>query len=440
MPDKTKRIYLCIFNRASYGRHKILIERLGDIPNIELTVLLSSSMLWEEFGNAAASYATCNNPKVKHKLIKIEYLGSSLLNSVIDSSLLALRFGKVFSEDKPDAVILIADRYETLPAAMAASYQNIPIIHIQGGEITGNIDDKVRHAVTQLSDYHFACTPLARKYLLLMGQDPKRVWDFGCPSLDLIKDYKIKRDDIDKLNKKIIVIFHPETENHQDAYKQTEIVLRAVTKFCLAHKYYKCIWYYPNNDPGRESIINLLDGAVKHYSKHLFKAVNEDPVTFLRRLAQCRLIVGNSSCGIRESSYLGVPSINIGERQRLRQRALNVVDAPFDKDQIIMAMENQNTVMKYKPSFLYGTGQASKYIADKISSLDIKSKGPLTYPYRKEFYDIHFTGKKQAGKMDREKSESRYLQGESKFLWSRDDEGANGSAGNTIAARGLNQD
>lgn len=384
---RIKHFCMPIFNRATYGRSKSLIEDITKHPHMKLTVVLSSAALWGEFGKAS-DYIQGAHPNVE--LVEITKHDSTHIGMALSASEIVSKFARFYASHDFDAVIVIADRYETLPAALAASYLNIPLIHIQGGELTGNIDDRVRHSVTKLSDYHFVATRLAKEYVVAMGEDHSRVFNTGCPSLDIIHDNSIHR--YDSKENYILCIFHPETENTDEAYAQTQVLLRAVREYCVEYGE-RCYWFYPNPDPGREKITELLNHEFTD-SPIFIKAINKEPEKFLWQLAGARLIVGNSSCGIRESSYLGVPSVNVGDRQGIRERAHNILDATFEHKNLLSALRFQHKRRRYGKSHLFGTGRASEYIVKYLARIDFTLKGTLTYPTKAEFRSKHFGEKR----------------------------------------------
>ena len=253
------------------------------------------------------------------------------------------------------------------------------LIHLQGGEVTGNIDERVRHAVSKLSDYHFVATKMAKYYLMEMGEEPFSVHRTGCPSIDYVKEMGIRR--YTPKEKYIICMFHPNTQSIDTQYKETEILLKAVIDFCVEHGVV-CYWYWPNPDPGREKIIALLETVKDKYDKFLKKMVNEEPFIFLRKLSGAKLIVGNSSCALRESSYLGIPAVNVGGRQSLRERSWNVIDVKFDLREIAEAMVTQFRARRYAASYLYGDTKAGQRIARLLKDIEYIKKGPLNYPLR----------------------------------------------------------
>ena len=358
-----------------------LIHRLHNDPEFELTLVIGSSLLEKEYGKAE-KYIRASHPGLE--IISLIYMEEK--DHVKRSARISEELGAIFTSTKYDAVIVVADRYETLPATMAAAYLNIPLIHIQGGEVTGNIDERVRHAVTKLSDYHFVATEMAKEYVKRMGEERYRVFYTGCPSLDLIKKWSIKR--MTPKKKYIMCIFHPDTEKIEDQYEETKIMLNAVIDYCVRHKQ-KCYWFFPNADPGREKIIKALNEAKKAFSNHLVKYVNEDPFNFLSRVAGARFVIGNSSLILRETSFIGVPSINVGFRQNLRERSFNVIDTEVNYDSISLAMETQLQAKKYKRSYLYGRGCAADYIAAHLNRIEISQKGTITYPTEFEFKHKH---------------------------------------------------
>lgn len=376
---------ICIFNRATYSRSQELIKEISNHPSMSLDVLLASGAIMEEHGDASKYIQDSSKSKVIKLDAKIK--DHSHRGSIDTTSNIMVACAEHFMAHRYDAVILVADRFETLGAAIAASYLNLPIIHIQGGEVTGNIDEKVRHAVTKLADYHFVSTQCAKKYILEMGEEHFRTYLTGCPSLDIISRYDLRRYKPKK--KYILCQFHPHTKEADLAFEQTETVLKAVLEYCAKNNQ-ECYWYWPNPDPGREEVVKLLEKAHAENPKHLIRAENEAPLSFLERLAGSTFIIGNSSCGIRECSFLGVPAINIGDRQSIRERSWNVVDVGFDEEALKSAMETQKHVYKYKRSKLYGDGHASENIVKHLEHLDFSLKDTLTYPFNFKHRELHF--------------------------------------------------
>ncbi len=283
-----------------------------------------------------------------------------------------------FENYRPDAVIVIADRFENLSVAISASYLNIPLIHIQGGEVTGSIDEKVRHSITKLSDIHFVATKRARNFLIKMGENKQNVFLTGCPSIDIANKAKSKLSndffkknkgvgDVPKFNEKyIVVMHHPETTKFNETYNQILQTINAVLKL----KDIKVVWLWPNIDAGSDIIskqLRMLRENKQVNNISFFK--NFTPENYIKLISNSECLVGNSSSGIRESSFLSIPVVNIGSRQKNRERGFNVIDVEYNKNQIFNAILKQMKNRKIKKSFIYGDGFAYKKIITLLNKI-----------------------------------------------------------------------
>lgn len=375
--NNNKKICAIITARTSYTKMKSILLELKKFKNISLKIICAASAVSEYYGNL-------ENQMKKDKL-KVNFHVNSLLDekslnaSTKSVALAIIEFSDIFKQLNPDLVIVMADRYEIISPVIAASYQNIPIAHIQGGEITGNIDEKVRHAVTKFSDYHFPATKKAFKNLVKMGENKKNIFLTGCPSIDIakkIKNIKLFQYDIYKKYKGVgdnfkikfkdylIIMYHPDT-NHLDEIEEQANTLILLIKYLKINIY----WFWPNADAGSSIISKIIrkNRETNNISKvHFFK--NMEPEDFLILLNNSKAIIGNSSTGIRESSYLGIPTINIGNRQEGRERHNNVLDVKklnIKKFKLI-----KNHISKdFKSSQLYGSGKSGKNISKIISNL-----------------------------------------------------------------------
>jgi UDP-hydrolysing UDP-N-acetyl-D-glucosamine 2-epimerase len=300
-----------------------------------------------------------------------------------------LELATVFDNLRPDVIVTVADRYETLATAVAASYMNIALAHVQGGEVSGSIDEKVRHAVTKLSDVHFVSTKKAGERVTKMGEDPAVVHWTGCPSIDLaaeiLQDTALGFDPIAKYggvgpgldlsNGYLVVMQHPVTTEHQLARTHVQETLHAVHDLGLP-----TLWFWPNVDAGSDGTSSSLRAFRENYAPrniHFFK--NMEPTDFLRLIYNARCLVGNSSVGIRESSFLGIPVVNIGSRQAGRERGDNVIDTGYDRKQIGAAIEHQLSHGRYTRDVTYGDGTAGKRIADLLAEVPLKIEKRLMY-------------------------------------------------------------
>jgi len=272
---------------------------------------------------------------------------------------------------------------------VAAAYMHIPLAHIQGGEITGSIDEKVRHAITKLADTHYVSTDQARDYVIRMGEPPQRVFKTGCPSIDIAADVlKSPTLSVDVFEKYggvghildissgfIVLMQHPVTNESQDARRQMDASLEAARRLDLP---VLCFW--PNLDAGSDGIsraIRIFREKGLDENFHFFKNIAGGD--FLRLLLKSRCIVGNSSVAIRECSFLGVPAVNVGSRQQGREHGPNVLHADYDVDQIAAAVAKQHAHGRHSQSHLYGDGQSGPRIAKLLSEVPLETAKKLTY-------------------------------------------------------------
>ncbi|MGC1375503.1 MAG: UDP-N-acetylglucosamine 2-epimerase, partial [Anaerolineales bacterium] len=294
----------------------------------------------------------------------------------------------IFDNLKPDIVITVADRYETIATAIAASYLNIPVAHVQGGEVTGSIDEKVRHAVTKLSNVHFVSNVGAAERVTRMGEDPATVHVTGCPSVDLAA--RVMDEGLNGFNPfkyggvghkfdtgegYLVVMQHPVTTEYGNALEQIHETLAAVERLA-----YPTFWFWPNVDAGSDRISK----GIRHFREthdvpfiYFFK--NMPPEDFLRLLIGAKCLIGNSSVGIRESSYLGVPVVNIGNREGGRDRGMNVVDVAHNREAIFQAVKTHLANGRFPSNPLYGDGRAGERIANLLAEVPLTVDKRITY-------------------------------------------------------------
>jgi len=262
-------------------------------------------------------------------------------------------------------------------------------VHVQGGEVTGSIDEKVRHSVTKLSNLHLVSTKLAGERVKKLGEDPATVHVTGCPSIDIAAEVAARPAmDFDPFVKYggvgpttdlskgyLVVMQHPVTTEYEEARQQVDETLYAVRDFGLP-----VLWFWPNVDAGSDGTskgIRVFREKEAPANFHLFR--NMFPEDFLRLLCGATAIVGNSSVAIRECSYLGVPAVNIGTRQLGRERGHNVIDVGHDRGEISSAISAHITSGKPKRDLLYGDGRAGERIADCLSRAELTIEKRLTY-------------------------------------------------------------
>ena len=315
--------------------------------------------------------------------------GENLVTSAKSTGIGLSELATVFDNEKPDAVVTVADRYETLATAVAAAYMNIPLVHVQGGEVTGSIDEKVRHAVTKLANLHLVSTKLARERVIKLGEAPGSVVLTGCPSIDIAAEVAARpqldfdpferyggvgpREDLSKGY--LVVMQHPVTTEYEEARKQVEETLYAVKDSSLP-----VLWFWPNVDAGSDGTskgIRVFREKEKPANFHFFR--NMLPEDFLRLLCRSTAIVGNSSVAIRECSFLGVPAVNIGSRQTGRERGRNVIDVDHERRAIAGAIQEHIRRGRPEPDRLYGDGKAGTKIADTLATAELTIEKRLAY-------------------------------------------------------------
>ena len=378
--QEARQTCVVITARPSYSRVKTALAAMRAHPGIDLQIALAASALLDRYGRVADVIRKDGFDVAAEIYSVLE--GDDIAQSVRSVGIGLMELASVLSRLEPHAVVTIADRYETIASAVAASYMNIPLIHIQGGELTGSIDNKVRHAVTKLADVHLVASELARRRVVAMGEDPAMVVNTGCPSVDLAADvarepafdfdpfvrYTGAGPIFDLAGGYVVVVQHPVTTEHTEARKQANQTLQAVGDLDKP-----IFWFWPNVDAGSDGTSKALRMFRERRPDrpfHFFK--NMQPADFLRLIVNSRCLVGNSSVGIREGAFLGVPVVNIGTRQHGRERGPNVVDVPYDVEAIRDATRRQVQHGRYPACHIYGDGTAGQRIADIAASIELR--------------------------------------------------------------------
>jgi UDP-hydrolysing UDP-N-acetyl-D-glucosamine 2-epimerase len=382
-----RKIAVVITARPSYSRVKTVLQAIQKHPELELQLIVAASALLDRYGSAV-NYIEKDGFEIHAKVFNV-LEGENLTAAAKTTGIGILELSTVFDNLKPDIVVTVADRFETMATAISASYMNIPLAHIQGGEVTGNIDEKVRHAITKLSDYHFVASESARERVIKLGEDASFVFNTGCPSIDLAYEItKLKNLSFNPYQKYggvgaepdlskgyLVVMQHPVTTEYQDSRKHIEETLLAINELNVP-----TLWFWPNVDAGADGTSNgIRSFREKNKLKkvHFFK--NMEGEDFLVLLNNSIGLIGNSSVGIRECAFLGVPVINIGSRQNRRDRGTNVIDVDYNKAQIIEAVQIITEKGKSATSAVYGGGKAGIEIADLLAKLPLQFHKTIMY-------------------------------------------------------------
>jgi UDP-hydrolysing UDP-N-acetyl-D-glucosamine 2-epimerase len=302
-----------------------------------------------------------------------------------------LELPTAFERLQPDVVITVGDRFETMATALAATYMNIPLAHTMGGEVSGNIDESIRHAVTKFAHVHFpACTDAAER-IVRMGEEPERVHVVGCPRMDLVAETLAETDgngnglselfnvgvggtfDLDRPF--LLVSQHPVTTEYGDGERQIEETLAGLQELDLP-----AVMLWPNADAGSEHVARGIRKFREHEDDsrlHFFK--NLPTPDYIRLMAKTACLVGNSSSAIREGSFIGTPAVNVGPRQEGRQRGSNIMDVGYDRREIADAVRAQVEHGSYESEPIYGDGHAGERIAEILSGAEIRINKRITY-------------------------------------------------------------
>ncbi len=383
-----RKILVSITSRASFARFESAIREIQKNKNLELLLAISSSFL----SNKYSSFEKINKKMKLNNIYKIQNLfeEDNISAAAKTTGLLTLELATLIDNYNPDIVVTIADRYETIANAIASSFSNITLVHIQGGEVTGNIDEKVRHSITKLSDYHFVSNTDAYKRIIKLGENKNRIYNVGCPSIDIAKEVLRDKKNLNlnflknysqgvgfEINLKkeyFVVLMHPETENKN---KKNNI---SIIFDCLIKLNKQAFILWPNADPGTNKISEQIRSYREKNNNLPFKFLkNILPKDFLRLLIFSKCLIGNSSVGIRECSYLGVPVINLGVRQNRRIRGKNVIDIKFNKDQILNSLKKQSKISKYKSEKIYGNGSSGKKISNLLTKIKLIHSKTISY-------------------------------------------------------------
>ncbi len=380
---KPRRIAVVLVDRANYGRLKPVMQAIDAHPGLELMVVCSGTMVLERF-DRPVKVVEQDGFKVNSE-IYIELEGSTPGTMAKSLGFGVIEFSSEFARMKPDMVLVIGDRYEGLAAALAASYMNLCLAHVQGGEVSGSIDESARHCISKLAQFHFPATLRSAEFLVRMGELPKTVFKVGCPSGDIALSLNRRLPEgifydglgapIDPARPYMLVVFHPVTTHFGDGGEAVGELLAACEEVGQP-----VVWLWPNIDAGSDKV----SAAIRRFreSRHpqwLRLVKNFPPDDYLRVLGNASCAIGNSSSFVRDSSFFGTPVVLVGDRQASRECAENVLRASCEKVAIVAAIRSQVGHGRYAHSQLYGDGQASQRIADHLASVVLYVQKRLGY-------------------------------------------------------------
>jgi UDP-hydrolysing UDP-N-acetyl-D-glucosamine 2-epimerase len=383
-----RKVCVVIGSRANYGSIKSVMRAVKAHPGLQLQIIVGASALLDRFGSVVDIIERDGfTPDARVNMI-VE--GETPVTMAKSTGLGLLELPTLFELLKPDVVVTVGDRFETMATAVASAYMNIPLAHTMGGEVTGTIDESIRHAITKLAHVHFPANKDAADRILRLGEAPDAVHVVGCPRIDLLSEVignGAGALDAEWLDREgvgghietdkpfLLVSQHPVTTEYGRAEGQINETL-----FALHELKMPTVMLWPNVDAGSEDISRGMRKFREKYKPDYIRFYKNFPVeTYLRLMRSAACLIGNSSASIREGAFVGTPAVNIGSRQDGRERGPNVVDVMPDRGAIVDAVRRQIKHGPYEPAYLYGDGQAGKRIADVLSRAPLSVQKRIQY-------------------------------------------------------------
>ena len=381
-----RKVCVVIGSRANYSSIKSAMSAIKDHPHLELQVVAIASALIDRYGSVVDLIEGDGFNIDARAYILIE--GETPATMAKSTGVGLMELPAIFERLSPDIVFTVGDRFETMATTLAAAYMNIPVAHSMGGEVTGTIDESIRHAVTKFAHIHFPASKDAAIRIAKLGEREEDIHLVGCPRMDLVADVlKLPTTNLDKIFQQgvgdsfnlqdpfILISQHPVTTEYGEGESQILATLSAVHRIGIP-----AIVLWPNADAGSEDISRGIrkwresgSSSKMHYFKNL-------PIsTYIQLMKYTSCLVGNSSSGIREGAFIGTPVINIGSRQDMRERSANVIDCPHKSDSIYSALKTQINHGPYHHDPIYGDGKAGEKIADVLSKCTWQIQKRIVY-------------------------------------------------------------
>ncbi len=373
---KTKKIVFLTGTRADFGKLKPLIDKAEKSKLFECYVFVTGMHTLSIYGS---TFREVEKKGYENIFVYMNQSSTTEMDIILANTIIG--FGNFVREIKPDMIIVHGDRVETLAGAIVGSLNNILVGHIEGGELSGTIDELIRHSVSKLAHIHFVSNNQAKKRLIQMGELEESIFVIGSPDLDIMKSDRLPS--IEKVKKRYdipfedyaIFIYHPVTTNLCKLEKNIKTVLSALIK---SKRNYVTI--FPNNDKGTEIILSEYEKLKSNKKFRVIPSLRFE--YFLKLLKESKFIIGNSSAGIREAEVYGIPSIDIGSRQKNRSKSKNIINVEHNTDSIIEAIKKAEE-KKIKPVSFFGKGDSS----EKFYNI-IKKDNIWKTDIQKQFLDI----------------------------------------------------
>ncbi|MFA6536528.1 MAG: UDP-N-acetylglucosamine 2-epimerase [Candidatus Paceibacterota bacterium] len=372
-----RKVCFVITSFIHYSRSILILEELRTRKDVELYIIVGGTAILSKY-SASSAYVRKILEQDGYKNIYELHFNLEGDDAIVKTKTIGLgviEFASIYNHIKPDMVVIRGDRFEIFAAAIAAANMNIPIAHIEGGDVSGTIDESLRHAITKLSHIHFTTNDEAKERVIRMGENKDYVFNFGSPEVEVVSKMPLKADRVnleetgsgaklDPSKEFLMVMYHPVTTELDKIGENVRTLLNAVHKTKMP-----TIWFWPNFDAGAEQISHELRVFKEHVKDHRIRFMRYlPPKDFIWLLRRTSCLVGNSSAGIKETSFLGVPVIDVGTRQNGRLSSSNVVKVGYNEAKIVEAIKNQVKNGRYPVSDIYKGEDTAKKIAEKIAT------------------------------------------------------------------------
>ncbi len=384
-----KKICIVIGSRANYSSIRSVLESISLNPKLELQLIIGASALLSRYGSVI-DLIEKDGFKV-HAKVNMLIEGETPTTMAQSTGIALINLPPILETLEPDVVLTVGDRFETMATAISAAYMNIPLAHTMGGEVSGTIDESIRHAITKFAHIHFPASKDASERIIKMGELSENVHLVGCPRIDVVKNILESNETVSSNLNKIfvqgvgekldlnypflLVSQHPVTTEYGLGKEQMLNTLQAVRQINIP-----VIVLWPNADAGSNDLSKAIrvwreDGNSRGI--HFFK--NLPMEIYIQLMNRTKCLIGNSSSGIREGAFIGVPTVNIGTRQAGRERGKNVLDVDHSIDNITEAIKKQIDHGPYKSEKIYGDGFSGEKIAQILSTQKVSVQKKITY-------------------------------------------------------------
>lgn len=382
-----RKVCIVVGSRANYSSIKSAMAAIQRHPALVLQLVVGASAVLDRYGSVVDLIERDGFVPQARVFMLVE--GETPTTMAKSTGLGLMELATVFDNLEPDVVLTVGDRFETMATTLAATYMNLPLAHTMGGEVSGNIDESIRHAITKFAHIHFPACADARERIIRLGEAPETVHQVGCPRIDLIAetlrqedgsgDRRIFDDGVGpkfSLDEPFLLISqHPVTSQYGQGEVQILETLHAVLDLRLP-----TIALWPNADAGADDVARGMRKFRERHPDapiHYFKNLPIDVYVRLMRRTAC--LIGNSSSGIRDGAFIGTPAVNVGVRQHRRQRGVNVVDVDHDRKSIVAAVRERMAKGRFPSDPIYGDGRAGERIAEILASCPLSTAKTITF-------------------------------------------------------------